>query len=187
MTDDNRTHEHPDLDGADGLAAARRGDAPRSGPADSDTVRPALAKPARARRMPRPGGSPSVGDDAVAAADNAPPADGARARVQAGDARDALAVREPGAPVGVRYPPIRSKLGGRKGQYGDAGLCTQLRTWRERRTMSQCALALSIGVSSPNISHYERGSRAPSKEVCKRLRVVLSLTDAEYIQLLETS
>jgi len=130
-----------------------------------------------------------VGGHAVAAGDEAPAADGTRARTLGGDegALTTGAAGEPGAPVGVRYPPIRSKLGGRKAQYGDAGLCTQLRAWRERRTMSQCALALSVGVSSPNISHYERGSRAPSKEVCKRLRVVLTLNDAEYIQLLETS
>lgn len=53
--------------------------------------------------------------------------------------------------------------------------------------LSQTELALRVGVSSPNISHYERGARAPSKEVCKRLRTVLCLTDAEYIQLLEWS
>ena len=130
-----------------------------------------------------------MGDHAVAAADAPPAEDGARPAAYPGDAGAGASGTpgEPGAPVGVRYPPIRSKLGGRKAQYGDVGLCTQLRAWRERRTMSQCALALSVGVSSPNISHYERGSRAPSKEVCKRLRVVLVLTDVEYIQLLETS
>jgi len=63
----------------------------------------------------------------------------------------------------------------------------KLRLWRERMRLSQTELALSVGVSSPNISHYERGARAPSKEVCKRLRTVLCLTDAEYIQLLELS
>ena len=51
--------------------------------------------------------------------------------------------------------------------------------------LSQTELALRVGVSSPNISHYERGARVPSKEVCRRLRTVLCLTDAEYIQLLE--
>lgn len=59
--------------------------------------------------------------------------------------------------------------------------------WRERVVLSQTELAVRVGVSSPNISHYERGARAPSKEVCKRLRMVLFLTDAEYIQLLEWS
>lgn len=63
----------------------------------------------------------------------------------------------------------------------------RLRIWRERSQYSQTDLALRVGVSSPNISHYERGTRAPSKEVCKRLRIVLGLTDAEYIQLLEWS
>lgn len=61
----------------------------------------------------------------------------------------------------------------------------RLRVWRERAQLSQSELALRVGVSSPNISHYERGTRAPSKEVCKRLRILLGLTDAEYIQLLE--
>lgn len=63
----------------------------------------------------------------------------------------------------------------------------RLRIWRERCKYTQTDLALCVGVTSPNISHYERGTRAPSKEVCKRLRILLSLTDAEYIQLLEWS
>jgi len=86
---------------------------------------------------------------------------------------------------GVRFPAIRSAVGGRKPQYGAAELGLKLRAWRERVALSQTELAMRVGVSSPNISHYERGARAPSKEVCKRLRMVLFLTDAEYIQLLE--
>lgn len=85
---------------------------------------------------------------------------------------------------GVRFPSVRDGSG-RKAQYGNVELCARLRVWRERVLLSQTELALRVGVSSPNISHYERGSRAPSKEVCKRLRTVLCLTDMEYIQLLE--
>ena len=105
----------------------------------------------------------------------------------AGDPVPAQGTRAGDGLAGVRFPAIRATGGGRKSQYGHDDLSVKLRTWRERVLLSQTELALRVGVSSPNISHYERGARAPSKEVCKRLRMVLCLTDAEYIQLLEWS
>lgn len=142
----------------------------------------------RAARALRAGRSATVRNEPAADRDEAglqtptPEADGTRAPLL-----PTATTSHTGGAGGVRFPAIRSGTGGRKQQYGDAELGVRLRIWRERSQFSQTDLALRVGVSSPNISHYERGTRAPSKEVCKRLRILLCLTDAEYIQLLEWS
>lgn len=178
----------PHLAGADGhdSTAGDGGQAGRNGVEGMGEAGPTVAKRPRARRLARDGGSEAVRWSAAHAAGRAPdandeaPPTGKRAPLP----KQGTAASRPAG--GVRFPSVRDGTG-RKAQYGNVELCTRLRVWRERIMLSQTELALRVGVSSPNISHYERGARAPSKEVCKRLRTVLCLTDMEYIQLLEWS
>jgi len=145
-----------------------------------------LAKRARARRLPRDGGGQPVRWGPAQAAGHATDADDAATPTGKSGPLPKAGVGPARAAGGVRYPAVRDGSG-RKGQYGNDELGGRLRLWRERVALSQTELAIRVGVSSPNISHYERSARAPSKEVCKRLRMVMCLTDAEYIQLLEWS
>ena len=145
-----------------------------------------VAKRARARRLTRDGGGEAVRWGPAHAAGRPPHEDDVPAPKGKGAAVPKQGASSPRATSGVRFPSVRDGTG-RKAQYGNVELCARLRVWRERVLLSQTELALRVVVSSPNISHYERGARAPSKEVCKRLRTVLCLTDMEYIQLLEWS
>lgn len=138
----------------------------------------------RAGRALRAGRKQTVSGPGSGRADQTRSPAGEAPEAGAGHALPTNGSARPRATGGVRFPAIRTGEG-RKSQYGSADLGVRLRVWRERAQLSQSELAMRVGVSSPNISHYERGTRAPSKEVCKRLRIVLGLTDAEYIQLLE--
>lgn len=161
---------HPDLPGVEAVGPkgkkvdgrTRAGRALRA-TRESDAGRDTRRNPGKTRA--------NAGETETTAPDQAVPASGAT---------------NPRNPMGVRFPSVRNGSG-RKQQYGNPELGTRLRVWRERAGLARSALAVCVGVTSPNISHYERGTRAPSKEVCKRLRIVLCLTDAEYIQLLEWS
>ncbi len=145
-----------------------------------------VAKRTRARRLPRDGGGQPVRWGPAQAAGHPPDADDDAPATGKVVPLPKAGVGNARAAGGVRFPAVRDGTG-RKGQYGNDELGARLRMWRERVALSQTELAVRVGVSSPNISHYERSARAPSKEVCKRLRMVLFLTDAEYIQLLEWS
>lgn len=56
-----------------------------------------------------------------------------------------------------------------------AGLGPILRMWRERRRVSQLALALDAGVSARHLSFIETGRSIPGREVL--LRITECLTD----------
>jgi transcriptional regulator with XRE-family HTH domain len=49
------------------------------------------------------------------------------------------------------------------------GVGSQLRTWRERRRLSQLDLALEVGVSTKHLSFLETGRSRPSREMVLRL------------------
>ena len=66
----------------------------------------------------------------------------------------------------------------------DEGLGPTLRVWRERRRLSQLALALDAGVSARHLSFIETGRSKPGREVLLRITECLELPLRERNQVL---
>lgn len=64
------------------------------------------------------------------------------------------------------------------------GFAVRLREWRERRGLSQLALALAADVSQRHVSFLELGRNAPSREMVLRLAAALDLPLREQNALL---
>ena len=64
------------------------------------------------------------------------------------------------------------------------GFAARLREWRERRGLSQLALALAADVSQRHVSFLELGRNAPSREMVLRLAAALDLPLREQNALL---
>ena len=60
-----------------------------------------------------------------------------------------------------------------------ASIGEYLRTWRQRRRMSQLDLALDAEVSTKHLSFLETGRSAPSREMVLRLAEPIALDDYE--------
>ncbi|MBC7987609.1 MAG: helix-turn-helix transcriptional regulator, partial [Sphingomonadaceae bacterium] len=60
----------------------------------------------------------------------------------------------------------------------------QLRAWRDRRRMSQMALALDVDVSTRHISFVETGRANPSRGLLLRLAEMLAVPPRERNELL---
>jgi transcriptional regulator with XRE-family HTH domain len=66
----------------------------------------------------------------------------------------------------------------------DASFAARLRWWRERRSLSQLALAHAANVSQRHVSFLEIGRAAPSRDMVLRLSAALELTFREQNALL---
>ncbi|RLE13416.1 hypothetical protein DRJ04_04350 [Candidatus Aerophobetes bacterium] len=61
-----------------------------------------------------------------------------------------------------------------------------LKKYREKRKLKQLDLALLLGVSEMQISHWERGARIPPQEVINKLAEILKVDSKILHQELKT-
>lgn len=63
----------------------------------------------------------------------------------------------------------------RKSRNGEGGFPQMLRTWRQKRRLSQLDLALSSGVSQRHVSFLESGRARPSRGMILQLSETLEV------------